>query len=78
VNASCADKLDGFFAEVAYKGKFGYNHTVDILSPESLLWVISLNILVPLIQIFRIVDPKAPVTHHFLSPFIFVICRFEG
>lgn len=27
---SCADKLDSFFAEVAYKGKFAYNHTVNI------------------------------------------------
>lgn len=32
VGASCADKLDGFFAEVAYKGKFVYKHTVDIFS----------------------------------------------
>lgn len=39
VSASCADKLDGFFGEVAYKGKFAYNHTVDISASESLLLV---------------------------------------
>lgn len=37
VHASFADKLDAFFAEVAYKGKFAYNHTVDISVPNPLL-----------------------------------------
>lgn len=64
VSASCADKLDGFFAEVAYKGKFVYKHTVDILASESLLLIISLNLLVTLIQIFAPIHSPFSLTFY--------------